>query len=358
VQKISTGFQQPADFILLLKTGDLLSCRHKRTEYKYNENELYPSSLHELNAFLKPIYNDVDCIFSNIFNFNLEVENICYCQTKEVTNFYLDTNFSKTLDSNCYIGFEHPPFTFHKVYESTYPQIKFLYSALSFYGTHLHTENPLRATHIDDFTYINDPINIRKLKKLKKFKKILWVGQTWSGIRSNLIEEIQKELNVEIVSTEQVIPKHISFLDALIQHKCFCVLSLDGGTHQCFRDTYLGFEYIPNLKYTAHTGSDISAGNSIYLATNMNEAAVQLQRIKQDLHDEDYSKLIRNHKFMINARHLYRRKLLDHKFIIACAYKNINIADVILHPLAEEPANCPEWFNFISNINNIKPLSY
>lgn len=350
VQKNPTGIQQSADFILLLKTGELLSCKHTRTEYEYGENNLYPSSLHELNAFLKPIYNDVDCIFSSIFNFNLEVENICYCQAREVVNFYLDNNFSKTKNSNCYIGFEHPPFTFSKAYESTYTQVKFLYSALSFYG--LSMEN-----QVGDFAYINNPINTTKLRKLKNYQKILWVGQEGiKGGRSHLIEQLQKELNVEIVHTRQAIPKQVSFLDVLIEHECFCVLSLDGLTHQCYRDTYLGFEYVPNFKYTAHTGSDISAGNSIYLATNMKEAAIQLQLLKQDLHDENYSKLIKNHKFMVNARHLWQRKFLDHKFLIACAYKNINIADVILHPLAEEPGNCPEWFNFISNINNIKPL--
>ena len=342
-------FSDP-DFVLLLKDGSIVPYRHDRKDFK-NEHYMFSSSLDEINYFLESQYNDIDCIFSDILNFNLKSENICFCYRGEVRNFYLDESYNKDAKSTCYIGFLHSPFTFNLSYENNFKTYKFLHNSLSFYGR-------FSLDHISDISYIDQRqhINIDKLKKLKTFNKVLWVGHPGRGLRSKLLNTLQQELNIKIVESTQKIPKVQSFIDALIENECFCALSLDGSTVQCFRDTYLGVEYVPNFKYTNLKCADFTAGNTIYLATNTQEAVSQLQLIKQDLTNENYNKLIKNNKFMMNAASLYRRKFLNDFVTMALVYKNINIENLILHPLSSELTTKDEWNALLSNVNNLKDL--
>ncbi len=128
--------------------------------------------------------------------------------------------------------------------------------------------------------------DIEKYRKLKNFKNILWYGKYNHG-RIHVKNPISQKYNIKEVSIDFSKQK---ILDVMIENQCFCVLSLDGSAHQCYRDVELGLGRVFNLRHTS-ADFDISANGGIYLARSHQEIFERINEIRQDISNENYVKL-------------------------------------------------------------------
>jgi len=244
-----------------------------------------------------------------------------------------------------------------EIHKCIQPNIKLIPSIIGFYGMcsdALHTVKypELRAKNIT---------NHLKFKELKKCEDILWYGQEVEIANRNhiprklVIQNLQNNYIAKIIHTDSYIDlKKKSLIDILIENNCFCVLSLDGCTAQCYRDTELGLSKIFNLKHTS-LQADISAANSIYLSRNINEFKQNILEIKKDISLENYSKLFTAEKYMRNL-FLFRKFHFSSQALLtveSLSYiMNLNINKLILHDSINEKISEDEIFNLYNSFLN------
>lgn len=187
-------------------------------------------------------------------------------------------------------------------YNCNYKNTKLLPGLVSFYGElSRHNCTPTSAnTKIDADVFFNlNNHNYEKYQKLKEFNQILWTGRLHFN-RKLTIEKLNTLTEFKIKCLDDPVNfNEKSYIDVLLEHQCFCSLSLDGSTAQCNRDTELGIAKIPNLKFTSMQ-ENISANGSIYLARSESEYVSRVNEIREDIGKQNYSKLEKGFNYMKN----------------------------------------------------------
>jgi hypothetical protein len=282
----------------------------------------------ELKNFLVSSHKAIECLVLHSENFlfpiDLPVKNIIFVSRNEDSVYFIDPKYFKP-EINYFIYTVFPSVQFYSlnIKKTNIPNnLKFLPSQTSWYG-HFAPNDTLHS-----IISMNPTLDTNKLKKLKDYNRILWTGRNTPS-RNNALNLIQNSTQYQIVATKwspterEFEAKRDRYIDFLIEHECFCALSLDGVTAQCYRDSEICLSYIPNLKYTEISDLDCSAGGSIYSAHSVQDLSKQIINIKQDLESENYSKLIMARSFMYNSYRLRSQSLLNYGILAMMSYKNI-----------------------------------
>lgn len=354
-------------FSILFKNGKI---GHYDCERKSNEPM---NRYREINDFINNHSNEIDCLAIKgsswlpgtpahfFFTPKFKVDNIILTVANESSYYFVDTKFLESTNTNYFIYLKYPNTDFIlndlDLYGGT--KIKFLLSPMGHFGYN----NTVKGT--SGAMDLNPNIDTEKLKQLKKYNKLLWAG-SYYGFRKEQMSEIES-LGIEIVKLKTWMPPYeISkenceflssrdrYIDTLIKHKCCAVLSLDGGSVGCPRDTESTLSYVPNLKYTRTNQVDVSVGGGVYLARGISEVKEKFEQIKYDLNKEDYTKILRARTWMYNTWSMKNRKMIDVSLIAFAMFKNINTDNVILHPAYSHTVNDDDWAKTTGNINNFK----
>jgi len=263
-------------------------------------------------------------------------------------------------EQNFYLFVERPhQVIINTLYKLIQPNIKLISSIIGFYGMCSPGTHTVKYNDIKEKNFTLDYL---KYKELEKFENILWYGQNvhieFGDTKYNrklVIQELQENHLAKIKHADSYIDlKTKSILDVLIENKCFCVLSIDGFTAQCYRDTELGLSKIFNLKHT-FLQADISAANSIYLSRNIDEFNQNILEIKKDIFLQKYDKLFIAEKYMRNLfllRQLHQTSQALFTVETLACIMNLDINELILHDSINENISEEEVFNLYNSFLN------